>query len=270
MLTNEIVPSESIITFKQQMKRLWWNLHINGEISTFIIFIHIMLQSPLFLLISPNASTSTPGQAGFPVYKYVPYGPVNEVIPYLSRRAQENRGIMKGAQKERELLWQELKRRLASGELLYRPVYWKHGRGDKEESVSTCWVFSFFVILFFFILPGWQLLLWLSALSLSISTALPGCTFPVPTCPGVLSLMDSFLQVTVFFCLPAIVSLHSVPCCRSPPLTFILTSAHCPCSLYFFSLSTSASISIPHFVSTLSIELWYPSSEHLYCSKRTP
>lgn len=54
------------------------------------------------------------------------------------------------------------------------------------------------------------------------------------------------------------------------PLAPIRFSMHCSCSLYFFSLSTSESVSIPHFVFTLSIELWYPSSEHLYSYKRTP
>lgn len=52
------------------------------------------------------------GQAGYAVYKSIPYGSLEEVIPYLIRRAQENQSVLHGARREWELLSQELRRRL--------------------------------------------------------------------------------------------------------------------------------------------------------------
>ncbi|XP_053551097.1 hydroxyproline dehydrogenase [Bombina bombina] len=54
----------------------------------------------------------TLGHAGYLVYKSIPYGSVESVLPYLIRRAQENQSVLQGIRKERDLLRRELKRRL--------------------------------------------------------------------------------------------------------------------------------------------------------------
>ncbi|KAG7507195.1 hydroxyproline dehydrogenase [Solea senegalensis] len=54
----------------------------------------------------------TLAKEGYAVYKSVPYGSVEDTLPYLVRRAQENRTVLQGIRKERDLMRQELKRRL--------------------------------------------------------------------------------------------------------------------------------------------------------------
>ncbi|MDB9882954.1 proline dehydrogenase family protein [Bacteroidia bacterium] len=50
-------------------------------------------------------------KAGFNVAKYLPYGPVKEVLPYLSRRAQENSSVKGQAGRELTLIQKEIRRR---------------------------------------------------------------------------------------------------------------------------------------------------------------
>ncbi|EKX36218.1 hypothetical protein GUITHDRAFT_155289 [Guillardia theta CCMP2712] len=52
------------------------------------------------------------GKKHFNVYKYLPYGPVKEVMPYLLRRLEENSDILAGVKKQKKLIMTELSRRL--------------------------------------------------------------------------------------------------------------------------------------------------------------
>lgn len=61
---------------------------------------------------SPSGPLLLSAQHGFLVYKSVPYGSVEDTLPYLVRRAQENRTVLQGIRKERDLLRLELRRRL--------------------------------------------------------------------------------------------------------------------------------------------------------------
>lgn len=54
------------------------------------------------------------GHGGYNVAKYLPYGPVKAVMPYLIRRAEENTAISGQASREVELLAREVKRRKGS------------------------------------------------------------------------------------------------------------------------------------------------------------
>ena len=49
--------------------------------------------------------------AGFNASKYLPFGPIKDVIPYLMRRAQENSSVSGQTNREFSLINEEIKRR---------------------------------------------------------------------------------------------------------------------------------------------------------------
>ena len=50
-------------------------------------------------------------KAGCSVSKYLPFGPIEDVVPYLMRRAQENTSVGGQTSRELDLIKKELRRR---------------------------------------------------------------------------------------------------------------------------------------------------------------
>lgn len=70
-----------------------------------------------FVIVDQRPPSIDPRSANPPTnthqhHRYVPYGRVGEVVPYLIRRAQENSDVLGGVGKELGLLQREIRRRI--------------------------------------------------------------------------------------------------------------------------------------------------------------
>jgi proline dehydrogenase len=70
-------------------------------------------------------------RAGYNVSKYLPYGPVEATLPYLTRRAEENTAIAGQMSKELEIIVRERERRKHAGQHLLC-----ESTGDEADSAS--------------------------------------------------------------------------------------------------------------------------------------
>ena len=93
-------------THNEQSCRLLADLLVSKKIA----FDHPNVYFSQLLGMSDNLSFNL-ADAGYNVVKYVPYGPVKAVLPYLFRRAQENTAIAGQMSRELSLILKERKRR---------------------------------------------------------------------------------------------------------------------------------------------------------------
>nr|XP_043634834.1 proline dehydrogenase 2, mitochondrial-like [Erigeron canadensis] len=73
--------------------------------------------------------------AGHRVSKYLPFGPVDEIMPYLLRRAEENKGLISSSYLDRHLMMKELKRRIKA----YVGQGLAEGGSKFKTQASLCW-----------------------------------------------------------------------------------------------------------------------------------
>ncbi|KAJ2850760.1 proline dehydrogenase [Coemansia brasiliensis] len=74
------------------------------------------------LLGMQDATSYALAKANLPIYKYVPYGSLEEVMPYLIRRAQENSAVASAIREEASSVMAEIRSRIFTRSAAARPV----------------------------------------------------------------------------------------------------------------------------------------------------
>ncbi|XP_046569752.1 hydroxyproline dehydrogenase-like [Haliotis rubra] len=100
-LTRIIIATHNIDTIKLAKERL---KHYNIDLETRSVFFGQVYG------MGDHISCRL-GYDGYPVYKSIPYGSVTDTLPYLLRRAQENRAVLQGVRQEKDLFKTALKGR---------------------------------------------------------------------------------------------------------------------------------------------------------------
>ena len=78
------------------------------------------------------------GKHGYRAYKSVPYGEVDEVMPYLLRRARANSAIVGGATEELTMIGAELKRRFRMALFLRPSLFSFQGTNLDSSRAPNC------------------------------------------------------------------------------------------------------------------------------------
>ncbi|KAJ2870986.1 proline dehydrogenase, partial [Coemansia asiatica] len=89
------------------------------------------------LLGMQDAASFAVARAGLPIYKYVPYGGLAEVMPYLIRRAQENSAVAASIKKEAAAVMAEIRRRVfgrfSAAHQLQQPEHTHHRQRQQQQ-----------------------------------------------------------------------------------------------------------------------------------------
>lgn len=89
-------------------------INFGGVFNTFSLIFVSLKQCKCMYNVARHFPSFVAGHNGYRIFKSIPYGSIADTLPYLARRAQENKAILANARRERALVGKALKSRMFS------------------------------------------------------------------------------------------------------------------------------------------------------------